>query len=108
MLTDIKLSKAQLSKMTQLGEFLHGMLGGLGNIGKRATTDLAISLVRDNFTGLIINLASKRTSNVKDKLGREISGKGAVWAGKRFTLFIPNEDLNDIIKIIKHWKSWMY
>ena len=27
--------------------------------------------------------------------------KGAVRAGKRFTLFISNEDMNDIIKIIK-------
>ena len=28
-------------------------------------------------------------------------GKGAVKAGKGFTLFISNEDMNDIIKIIK-------
>ena len=27
--------------------------------------------------------------------------KGAVKAGKRFNLFITNEDMNDIIKIIK-------
>ena len=31
----------------------------------------------------------------------KISGKGAVRAGNRFTLFILNEDMNDIIKIIK-------
>ena len=31
----------------------------------------------------------------------KISGKGAVRAGKGFTLFISNEDMNDIIKIIK-------
>ena len=30
----------------------------------------------------------------------EISGNGAVRAGKRFTFFISNEDMNDIIKII--------
>ena len=30
-----------------------------------------------------------------------MSGKGTVRAGKRFTLFISNEDMNDIIKIIK-------
>ena len=28
-------------------------------------------------------------------------GKGAVRAGKRFTLFISNKDMNDVIKIIK-------
>ena len=31
----------------------------------------------------------------------KISGKGAVIAGKGFTLFTSNEDMNDIIKIIK-------
>ena len=44
MLTDIKLSKAQLSKMIQLGGFLHGILGSLGNIGKELhKTDLVYS-----------------------------------------------------------------
>ena len=32
---------------------------------------------------------------------RKISGKGAVRAVKGFTLCISNEDMNDIIKIIK-------
>ena len=32
---------------------------------------------------------------------RNISGKRGVRAGKRFTLFISNEGMNDIIKIIK-------
>ena len=36
---------------------------------------------------------------------RKISGKGAVRAGKGFTLFISNEDMNDIIKIIKSLKD---
>ena len=35
-----------------------------------------------------------------NKFERKISGKGTVRAGKRFTLFILNEDMN-IIKIIK-------
>ena len=30
-----------------------------------------------------------------------MSGKGAVRAGKGLTLFILNEDMNDVIKIIK-------
>ena len=30
-----------------------------------------------------------------------MSGKGALRTGKRFTLFISNEVMNDIIKIIK-------
>ena len=32
---------------------------------------------------------------------KKVSGKGAVRAGKGFTLLISNEDMNDIIKIIK-------
>ena len=37
--------------------------------------------------------------------GRKISGKGVVRAGKRFTLFISNEDINDIIKIMNSFKD---
>ena len=47
--------------------------------------------------GLVSNLAS----NAVNKFERKTSGKGAVKAGERFTLFILNEDINDIIKIIK-------
>ena len=36
-----------------------------------------------------------------NRFDRKISGKGAVRAEKGFTLFISNEDMNDIIKIIK-------
>ena len=39
--------------------------------------------------------------NAINKFERKISGKGAVRAGKGFTLFVSNEDMNDIIKIIK-------
>ena len=35
----------------------------------------------------------------KDECGK--CGKGTVSAGKRFTLFISNEDMNDTIKITK-------
>ena len=44
-------------------------------------------------------LATKANSFVLDKFERKISGEGTVRAGKGFTLFISNEDLNDIIKI---------
>ena len=49
------------------------------------------------MAGLVSNI----TSNAINKFERKISGKGAVGAGKGFTLFILNEDMNDIIKIIK-------
>ena len=44
---------------------------------------------------------SNVASNAINKSERKISGKGAVRAGERFTLFILNEDMNYIIKIIK-------
>ena len=85
---DIKLTKAQLSKMIQSGGFLR-------TLGKKVIADLAILLSRDNSPGLVRNLASNEIYKFKRKI------KGAVRAGKRFTLFISNEDMNHIIKIIK-------
>ena len=67
-----------------------------GNLGKKVITDLAIPLAKDNLPGLVRNVAS----NAINKSKRKISGKGAVRAGERFTLFILNEDMN-YIKIIK-------
>ena len=93
MSADIKLSKAQTSKIIQSG----GSFGSwLANLGKTALTIVAIPLARDNLPALVINLISI----AMNKFERKISGKGTVRAGKRFTLFILNEDMN-IIKIIK-------
>ena len=64
---------------------------------KKALTNIAIPLARGNLLGLVSNLAS----NAINKFTRKISGKEAVRGGKGFTLFISNEDMNDIIKIIK-------
>ena len=94
MSTNIKLSEAQISKLIQSG----GSFGSwLGNLGKISLTNIAIPLGRDNLPGLVSNL----TSNAINKFARKLNGKGAVRAGKRFTLFVLNEDVNDIIKIIK-------
>ena len=94
MSTNIKLSKAQISKIIQPG----GSFGScLGNLGKKGLTNIAITLEIDNLPGLESNL----TSNVINKFERKISRKEAVRAGKGFILFISNEDMNDIVKIIK-------
>ena len=53
-------------------------------------------LARDNLP-----LVSNLTSNVIYKFERKVSEKGAVRAGKWFTLFVLNGYMNDIIKIIK-------
>ena len=92
MSTDITLCKAQISKVNQLGGSFRSWLSNLGN---EALTNVAIPFVRDNLPGLVSNL----TSSAINKFDRKISGKGAVRAGKRFTLFISNEDMNDTTKI---------
>ena len=94
MSTDIKLNKAQIPKIIQSD----GSFGScLGNLRKKALTNIAFSLARENLPGLVINL----TSSAINKFDRKISGKGAVRAGKRFTLLISNEDMKNIIETIK-------
>ena len=46
-------------------------------------------------------MASNLSSNAVNKSKSKVSGKGAVRAGKGFTLLISNEYMNDITKIIK-------
>ena len=55
MSTDIKLIKAQLSKIIESGESFGSWLV---NLGKKALTNIAIPLARDNFPGLVSNLTS--------------------------------------------------
>ena len=86
MSTDIKLSKAQISKIIQSGGSFRSWLA---NLGKKSLINVAILLPKDNLT-----------SNAINKFERKIIGKRAVRAGKGFTLFVSNEDMNDIIKII--------
>ena len=55
MSTDIKFRKAQISKIIQSG----GSFGSwLGNLGKKALTNIAFPLARDNLPGLVSNLTS--------------------------------------------------
>ena len=94
MSTDIKLSKTQICTLIQSG----GSFGSwLCNLGKKPLTNIAILLARDNLSGLVNNL----TSNAINKFERKISGQGVVRAGKGFTLFTFNENMNDAIEIIK-------
>ena len=65
------------------------VLGSLANI--------AISLARGNLPGLLSNLNSSAINNIDLKL----SWKRAVRVGIGFSLFILNEDMSDIIKIIE-------
>ena len=75
MSTDIKLSKGKISKIIHSG----GSFGSwLANLEKKALTNVAIPLARDNLPGLVSSL----TSSTINKLDRKISGKGAMRVGK--------------------------
>ena len=90
----MKLSKTQISKIDQSG----GSFGSwLDNLGKKTLTNIAIPLARDNLPGSVSNL----TSNVINKFKKRASGKETIRAVNGFTLCISNEDMTDIIKIIK-------
>ena len=77
MSTEIKLSKAQISKMIQSGGFFGSWLANLWN---KSLTNIAIPLARDNRPELVSNL----TSSVINKFNRKINGKGAVRVRKGF------------------------
>ena len=69
MSVDIKLSKAQISIIMQSG----GSFGSwLGNLGKKALTNIPIPLARDNLPGLVSNL----TPNAINKSERKTRGEG--------------------------------
>ena len=97
MSTDIKLSKAYISKIIQSGGFFSSWLA---NLGKKALTNVATPLSSGSLPELVSNL----TSCAINKFRRQISRKGAVRAGKGFTLFVLNEDMNDIIKISRRFR----
>ena len=87
---EIRLSKAQISKIIQSRESFGSWQG---NLFKKVVTDFEIPLARDNLFGLVSNLAP----NSINKFERKIAAR----AEKGITLFILNEDMNYIIKIIK-------
>ena len=94
MSANIKLSKSQLNKIIQLGEFFGKTLGYQG---KKVLLELVVPLPRE----VLSKLATKATSSAIDKLERKICGKGDVRAEKGFTSLISNEDMDNIIKIVE-------
>ena len=63
--------------------------------------DFTVLLAKD----VLPKSATKATSSVLDKLERKISGKGAVRAEKEFNLFIWNENMDHIFKIVESLKN---
>ena len=68
MSTDIKLSKAQASKIIQSGESFRLCLG---NLRKKALANTAIPLARDKLPGLVSNLTSSAINKFDRKKGEK-------------------------------------
>ena len=66
----------------------------IGTLSKKALLDLAVLLA-------LPKLATKATSSILHKFERKIGEKEAARTGKGFPLFILNEDMNDITKIVE-------
>ena len=86
--TDIKLSKSQLSKMIQSGGFLGNLLGKLAG----PLMKVAMSLAKNVLAPLGISAA---ISVIDGTIKKKMLGSGTT------TLIISNDEMNDILKIVK-------
>ena len=88
MCTDIKLSKAQISKIIQSGGFLGSLLSKLAG----PLMKVAIPLAKNVLAPLGITAAA---SAIDAGIQKKIHGSGTT------TLIISNEEMNDIMKIVQ-------
>ena len=85
---DIKLSKTQLSKMMQSGGFLGNLLGKLAG----PLMKVAMTLAKNVLAPLGISVAMSATDG---SIKKKMLGSGMT------TLIISNDEMNDILKIVK-------
>ena len=88
--TDVKLSKAQIKKIIQSGGFLGKLLSKLAGPLMKVALPLA-----KNVLGLTVAM-----SEIDGSIQKKIHGSGAT-KGAGVKLIIEQEDMNDIMKIIK-------
>ena len=93
--TDIKFSKAQLSKMMESGEFLGRLLGPLLKTG----LSLMKSVRKPLAKSVLIPLGLKAAASAADVgIHKKILGSGH---NNNTTLIISNDEMDDILKIVK-------
>ena len=90
---DVKLSKTQLSKMIQSGGFLGKLLGPLIRTRLPLIKSVIKPLVKSVLVPLGLTAAASAADARKDK---KILG-----SGHNTTLVISNDDMEDILKIVK-------
>ena len=92
MSTDLKLSKTQISKIDQSGEFLGRLLGTLLKTGLPSIKIVIKPLAKS----VLIPLGLTAAASAADAgIYKRILGSGNT------TLIISNEEMNDIIKIVQ-------
>ena len=90
---DIKLSKTQLSKMIQSGGFLGRLLGPL----LRAGLSLMKTVIKPLAKSVLLPLGLKAAAAAADAgIHKRILG-----SGHNTTLIISNDEMEDILKIVK-------
>ena len=93
---DIKLSKTQLSKMIQSGRFLGRLLGPLLKTGLPLIKNVIKPLAKSILIPLGITAASAADAGMHKKI---------LGSGNTTTLIISNDEIKDIIKIVKSLKD---
>ena len=93
---DIKLSKTQLSKMIQSGGFLGRLLGP----SRKTGLPLINNVIKPLVQSVLIPLGLTATASVADAgIHKKILGSG--HNGNTVTLIISNNEIEDLIKIVK-------
>ena len=92
MSTNVKLSKAQISKMIQSGGFLGSLLSKIAG----PLMKVAIPLAKYILAPLVLKAAA---SAIDARIQKKIHGSGTT------TLLISNKEMNDIMKIVKALKQ---
>ena len=104
MSTDIKLSEIQLTKVIQSSRFICNIIIDLDKfgklLGKKVLTNVTVPFAKDVLPRLVSTIALNAAANAQNKLELRISGKEAVGVGKKLSLFISNEDMDYILRII--------
>ena len=90
--TDIKLSNTQLSKMIQSGRFLDRLLGPLLKTGLPLIKNVIKPLAKSVLIPLGLTAASAADAGMHKKI---------LGSGNTTTLIISNDEIKDIIKIVK-------
>ena len=92
MSTDLKLSKAQISKIIQSGGFLGRLLGPLLKTGLPLIKNVIKPLAKNVLIPLGLTVAA---SAANPQIHKKILGSGAT------TVIISNEEMNDIMRIVQ-------